>query len=279
PKHKPKLQQWRNLVSVIKQPDRPVVRIGVVAKYMDHEDTYTSVFEAIKSAAWANQVEANIVWVDAEKLEDDENLSLLDEVDAIVVPGGFGPRGVEGKIRAARYAMRQGRPYLGLCLGMQTAVIAVARQALGTDAVNSTEMDPGVQHPVIALMADQADVTDKGGTMRLGDYPCVIDKKSLSYRVYGTGKIKERHRHRYEFNNAYRETVAAAGLRLVGLSPDKRLVELVELEGHPFFVASQYHPEYKSRPNRPHPLFNALIEASLQKTDRAARKASNALTP
>ncbi|MBW3537990.1 CTP synthase [Candidatus Parcubacteria bacterium] len=270
PKRKPKLREWSNLVAVIKQPDEPVVRIGVVAKYMDHEDTYTSVFEAVKSAAWANKSRAEIVWIDAEKLEDDENLSLLDGLDGIVVPGGFGARGVEGKIRAAAYAMRQNKPYLGLCLGMQTAVIAVARQALGTNEVNSSEIDPKVKHPVIALMADQADVTDKGGTMRLGDYPCVLDKASLSYRIYGSHRIKERHRHRYEFNNAYRERLSAAGLVLAGLSPDKRLVELVELNRHPFFVASQFHPEFKSRPNRPHPLFDSFIKASLRPAGRLA---------
>lgn len=262
PKRRPNLSEWRKFVEVIKRPDHDSLRIGVVAKYMHHEDTYTSVFEAIKAAAWANRVQAEIVWVDAEKVVDD--MSLLDNLDGVIVPGGFGPRGVEGKITAANYAMDHKLPYLGLCLGMQTAVIALARRTLGTAMVNSTEMDPNVDHPVIALMADQTDVVDMGGTMRLGNYPCILESGTVSARAYGKSKIFERHRHRYEFNNAYREQLVAAGLVLAGLSPDQHLVELIEIKDHPFFVASQYHPEFKSRPNRPHPLFNAFIKAAVK---------------
>jgi CTP synthase len=260
-KRKPKLKDWQTLVNVIKQPDRQVLKIGIVAKYMHHEDTYTSVFEALKSAAWANKAYAELVWVDAEKLEDEENLSVLEGLDGIVVPGGFGPRGVEGKIRAGRYAMDHKVPYLGLCLGMQTAVIALARKVLGTDEANSTEMDEHVKHPVISLMADQEQVVDLGGTMRLGDYPCIFAPGTKIAKEYGAKRIMERHRHRYEFNNAYRDKLVDAGLILAGLSPDKRLVELIELADHPYFVASQFHPEFKSRPNRPHPMFNGFVKA------------------
>ncbi len=276
-KKTPKLKEWQNLVDVIKAQDRPTLKIGVIAKYMHHEDTYTSVFEAIKSAAWANKMYAQIVWVDAEKLEDDENLSLLDGLDGMVVPGGFGSRGVEGKIRAANYAIENNMPYLGLCLGMQTGVIAFARRVLKTNEVNSTEINPKVKHPVIDLMATQATVTDKGGTMRLGDYPCSLKPGTLIAGEYGVQKIMERHRHRYEFNNQYREVLVNAGLVLAGLSPDKQLVELIELSGHPFFVASQYHPEFKSRPNRPHPMFKGLIKAA--SNHFTAKTKSRAATP
>lgn len=274
PRHKAKLKDWEKLVDMVKHPDHKSVKIGVVAKYMDHEDTYMSVFEALKSAAWANGVRADIRWVDAETLVDDENLVALDQLDGIVVPGGFGARGVEGKIAAAGYALDHKHPYLGLCLGMQTAVIALARRALGTDNANSTEIDPVTEHPVIDLMADQQNVADKGGTMRLGNYPCVLDPKSRSAKLYGDKKIIERHRHRYEFNNAYRERLQSHGLRLAGTSPDKRLVELIEIEDHPFMIASQFHPEFKSRPNRPHPLFDGFIKAaighSIKKADKLA---------
>ena len=256
----PQLGDWHELVRVIQEPNRPEIKIGVAAKYLGNEDTYMSVFEAVKAAAWANGVKAKIVWVDCEKIEKDGTDSLK-AVDGIIVPGGFGSRGVEGKITAGLYAIDEQVPYLGLCLGMQTAVIGLARRALGDDDVNSVEMDAETKHPVISLMADQEQVTDKGGTMRLGDYDCVLAKGTISRQAYGSDEVVERHRHRYEFNNAYRETLTEAGLKLAGVSPDERLVELIELSGHPFFVASQFHPEFKSRPNRPHPLFNAFIAA------------------
>jgi CTP synthase len=259
---KPELAEWEELVSLITHPDHDKLRIAVVAKYMDHEDTYMSVFEAIKSAGWANRVRPEICWVDAEKIEKDGAEAHLGEYDGIVVPGGFGSRGVEGKIAAATFAMEHNIPYLGLCLGMQTAVIALARQ-IGLEHANSTEMNEDTPHPVIDIMEHQRDLFEKGATMRLGNYACKLDPASKSYAIYGAKEIHERHRHRYEFNNTYREELTAAGLRLAGLSPDDKLVEIIEMDGHPFFIASQFHPEYKSRPNRAHPLFDAFTQAAI----------------
>ncbi len=257
---KAKLGDWQRLVELIKHPDHKALRIGVVAKYMENEDTYLCVFEAIKAAGWANRIQPEICWIDAEKIEADP--SLLEGYDGLVVPGGFGSRGVEGKIMAGRYAMDNNVPYLGLCLGMQTAVIAVARKA-GLDGANTTEVDPDAKHPVIDIMADQKDVTNKGGTMRLGNYPCVLTKGTHSAKAYDAKQIDERHRHRYEFNNAYRDQLTAAGLIIAGLSPNKKLVEIIEIADHPFFVASQFHPEFKSRPPRPHQHFDGFIKATV----------------
>ncbi len=268
---KPKLESWQRLVELIKHPDHRTLKIGVVAKYMDNEDTYMSVFEAIKAAGWANRVRPEICWIDAEKLENDESGQMLSGYDGLVVPGGFGSRGVEGKINAATYAMEHKVPYLGLCLGLQTAVVAIAR-SIGLENANTTEVNPDTPHPVIDIMESQRDIESKGGTMRLGNYPCHLDPKSISAKAYGTKKIVERHRHRWEFNNAYRDELEAAGLRLAGLSPDGRLVEIVELDGHPYFVASQFHPEFKSRPNAPHPLFNAFVQTAIA---LRARRESN----
>lgn len=272
PTRKPKLNEWKRMVELIKHPDHRTLKIGVVAKYMDNEDTYMCVFEAIKSAGWANRVRPEICWIDAEQIND--NPALLEGYDGLVVPGGFGSRGVEGKIAAGEFAMEHKTPYLGLCLGMQTAVIALARRS-GLEGANTTEIDPKSPHPVIDIMADQKDVETKGGTMRLGDYPCVLDPKSMSAEAYKSKKIVERHRHRYEFNNAYRDQLTAAGLKLVGLSPDKRLVELIEIKDHPYFVASQFHPEFKSRPNRPHPLFDGFIKAGLKERGRREAELAN----
>lgn len=266
PSRKAKLSDWRHLVDLIKHPEHTTLKIGVVAKYMDNEDTYLSVFEAIKAAGWANRIRPEICWIEAEALENGDT-SLLEGYDGLVVPGGFGSRGVEGKIAAGGFAMDSGVPYLGLCLGMQTAVIALARRA-GLKDAHTTEVNPKTPHPVIDIMADQKDVTDKGGTMRLGDYPCMLDPESLSVTAYGEKTILERHRHRFEFNNQYRDQLTKAGLRLAGLSPDHRLVEVIEIKDHPFFVASQFHPEFKSRPNQPHPLFNAFIQAAVRERDR-----------
>ena len=260
---KAKLRDWEKLVELIKHPDHQAIKIGVVAKYMDNEDTYMSVFEAIKAAGWSNHVRPEIHWIDAEKLETDDSAILLSGYDGLVVPGGFGARGVEGKIRAADYAMEHGIPYLGLCLGMQAAVIAFARRQ-GLTGANSTEMNETTPHPVIDLMEHQRGITDKGGTMRLGDYPCHLKARTKAAKAYGEKKIKERHRHRYEFNNAYRDRLGKAGLEFAGLSPDGQLVEIIELPGHPFLMASQFHPELKSRPSRPHPMFNAFIKAALK---------------
>jgi CTP synthase len=260
---KAKLKDWEKLVDLIKHPENQALKIGVIAKYMDNEDTYMSVFEAIKAAGWSNRVRPEIHWIDAEKLESDDAAILLSGYDGLVVPGGFGGRGVEGKVRAASFAMAHNVPYLGLCLGMQVGVIAFARLN-GLTGANSTEMDAGTKYPVIDLMEHQKGVTDMGGTMRLGDYPCHLKPRSLAAKAYGEKKIKERHRHRFEFNNKYRERLAAAGLEFSGLSPDGNLVEIIELKDHAFFMASQFHPEFKSRPGRPHPMFHAFMQAALK---------------
>lgn len=257
----PNLREWKRMVDMIKHPDHRTLRIGIVAKYMDHEDTYICVFEALKSAGWANHIKPEICWIDAEALEKSTDNSLLEGYDGLVVPGGFGTRGVEGKIKAATYAITNKVPYLGLCYGLHMGVIALARLS-GLKGANTTEVDPNTPHPVIDLMEHQRDIEAKGGTMRLGDYPCVLEPKSLTAKAYGTKKIVERHRHRWEFNNTYRELLTNAGLQLVGLSPDKQLVEIIEIAEHPFFIASQFHPEFKSRPSRPHPLFDAFIKAA-----------------
>ncbi|HEX7260045.1 MAG TPA: CTP synthase, partial [Candidatus Saccharimonadia bacterium] len=255
------ISAWQHLNKTIFNNDKPPVKIGVVAKYMDHEDTYMSVTEAIKAASWAHGRQPEIVWVDAEGVEKEGPDGLLEGLDGIIVPGGFGSRGVEGKINAAAWARKHKVPYLGLCLGMQVAVIAVAREVLNDPLANTTEIDTETKHPVIALMDEQRRVVDKGGTMRLGNYPCKLADGSKAREAYGTGKIEERHRHRYEFNNEYRDQLAEAGLKIVGTSPDDKLVEIIELEDHPFFVASQFHPEFTSRPARPNQLFDAFVKA------------------
>ncbi|HVE80561.1 MAG TPA: CTP synthase [Candidatus Dormibacteraeota bacterium] len=267
---KPDLSSWRSLGKIIAKSDKPVVRVGVVAKYMDHEDTYMSVFEAIKSAAWAYDRQVEIVWIDAEQIEAEGPTKLLGDCDGIVVPGGFGSRGVEGKITAADYAMENNLPYLGLCLGMQTAVVALARKTLGRSS-HTTEANPKARHPVIDLMPDQKDIDQKGGTMRLGNYKCVLAPGTISAKAYGKKEVNERHRHRYEFNNKYRPALTKAGLVLAGLSPDKRLVELIEIKNHPFFVASQFHPEFKSRPLGPHPLFKSFMGAAIKQQQPSAK--------
>jgi len=268
---KPDLKDWSNLVDKIKSK-KPSISVGVIAKYMANEDTYLSVFEALRSAGWSHNLDINIVWVDSEKLEADSNL--LEGLDGILVPGGFGSRGVEGKVLAARYARLNGIPYLGLCLGMQVAVIDFAREVLGDESANSSEINPDAKNKVIYIMPNQIGV-DLGGSMRLGDHDAKIDKKSRSYLAYGKTKVSERHRHRYEFNNDYRELLQKAGLIIAATSPDGKLVEIVEHKNHPFFVASQFHPEYKSRPNRPHPLFKDFIGAIKHLNTKVANKSAN----
>ncbi|MBI3984133.1 CTP synthase [Candidatus Microgenomates bacterium] len=271
------LRTWKQLVTTATNPDLPKLRIGIVAKYLDHQDTYMSVCEAIKAATWQAGYQPQIIWVSAEELGANAQLiKQLATMDGLIVPGGFGKRGIEGKIRAADYAMKTGVPYLGLCLGMQIAVIALARRMVSPEA-NSTEFDPKTRHPVISLMADQTVVTDLGGTMRLGNYPCVLAANSLARRLYGRRRITERHRHRYEFNNAYRQVLTRHGLELVGLSPDGRLVEVIELKGHPFFVASQFHPEFKSRLTRPHPLFAGFVQAAINRQGQSSQSARHRL--
>ena len=255
---KPNLKNWRDLVSIASDENKPVVRVGVVAKYMDNEDTYMSVFEALRAAGWKHNVGVKINWIDAEKLESSSPSSLMKNIDGIVVPGGFGIRGVEGKIKAASYAMKNKLPYLGLCLGLQVSVVAVARVIFGQTA-NTVELDESCEHPVIHLMEDQRAITKKGGTMRLGNYECVLKKGSKAQKLYGKKSVNERHRHRYEVNNGYRERLEKAGVDIVGTSPDGELVELIELRDHPFFMASQFHPELRSRPDQTHPMFDGFI--------------------
>ncbi len=256
------LTEWKAMLARAMDKDAPLVRIGIVAKYMNNQDTYMSVFEALKSAAWSRGKQIDIVWVDAEKLAEEAATAeaFLKGLDGIVVPGGFGARAIEGKIKAAMYALQNKLPYLGLCLGLQISVIAAARLAGLTDA-NSTEFDPETKNPVIATMDEQVGKENTGGTMRLGNYRCDLEPGSLAEKVYGTKEIVERHRHRYECNNAYKDQYAAWGLKASGMSPDGKLVEMIEGTDHPFLLGSQAHPEFKSRPTVPHPMFVGLIDA------------------
>lgn len=261
---KPKLNAWRDVVKKATTNHKSKVTIGVVAKYMDNTDTYLSVFEALYSAAWWTGVGIKIRWIDAEGLEEKKDISKsFNGVDGILVPGGFGTRGLEGKIAAAKFALEHKIPYLGLCLGLQMGVIAAAR-IHGLEKANSTELDPKTPDPVIDTMPDQRGKENTGGTMRLGNYPCEIDKKSLAGKLYDTAKITERHRHRYECNNNYRDLYESWGIKAVGTSPDGKLIEMIEGIDHPFFLASQFHPEFRSRPNRPHPMFRGFIQATLE---------------
>ncbi len=255
------LTMWKELVTRIEK-EKPSVNIGLVGKYVQLEDAYMSVKEALYHAGLANDVDVNVVWINSENLEKERSLDLLDQVDGIVVPGGFGYRGIEGKIVAARYARERQLPYLGLCLGMQVMVIELARHVLNTDEVNSTEFDPHVRHPVIDLMPDQESITNMGGTMRLGIYPCHLMPDTLAGQAYGHQVVQERHRHRFEFNNAYRDILARKGMVFSGLSPDRRLVEIVEMDDHPWMLGCQFHPEFKSRPTHAHPLFRELVAAA-----------------
>ncbi len=255
------LTGWAKWVEAYKQP-KPKIRIGIVGKYVTLEDAYMSVREALIHAAVAVGRDLDIVWINSEDLERHRDTSVLEELDGIVVPGGFGYRGVEGKILAARYARENRVPYLGLCLGMQVMCIEFARYVLNSDEPNSTEFDPQTPHPVIDLMPDQRGIVELGGTMRLGAYPCKLVPNTRAYQAYKVELVYERHRHRWEFNNAYREILGRAGMVFSGLSPDERLVEIAELADHPFMLGTQFHPEFKSRPNRPHPLFVAFLEAA-----------------
>ncbi len=259
--HAPDLEKWRAFVQQLKAP-KPGMRIAIVGKYTALHDAYMSVREALYHAGVANNYDIDIDWVYSGDLEGDKGWNRLAEADGIVVPGGFGYRGVEGKIRAARWARENKVPYLGLCLGMQVMCIEFARHVLGWEAANSTEFDDTTDHPVIDLMIAQRGLDDMGGTMRLGHYPCVLTPGTLAAEAYGVAQVNERHRHRWELNNVYREQMEAAGMRFSGQSPDRLLVEIAELEEHPFMVGSQFHPEFQSRPNRPHPLFDAFIRAA-----------------
>jgi CTP synthase len=256
------LSEWRSLVSEIRRP-KPGLRIALVGKYVQLQDAYLSVREALYHAGVACGRDVEIVWINSEEIGRGRGWEQLQDVSGVVVPGGFGYRGVEGKIVAARWARENRVPYLGLCLGMQVMCIELARHILNSDTPNSTEFDLSTPHPVISLMPDQRDIADMGGTMRLGLYPCELVPGTKAARAYIVARVEERHRHRFEFNNAYREILQQAGLVLSGFSPDGRLVEIAELADHPFMLGSQFHPEFRSRPNRPHPLFKAFIEAAI----------------
>ena len=260
--HDPDLETWRELVDLIKRP-KPTLEIGLVGKYIELPDAYLSVTESLKHAGWAHEVDVKIRWVDSETVTPETAAERLRGLAGIVVPGGFGHRGIEGKVLAARYARQNRVPYLGLCLGLQCAVIEFARDVLRTEDANSTEFDMFTEHPVIDFMSDQRTMQEKGGTMRLGLYPARLTPGSKAAAVYGTELVYERHRHRFEVNNQYRALLEAAGMTLSGQSPDGRLVEIVELRDHPWFVASQFHPEFRSRPDRPHPLFDGFIGAAV----------------
>ena len=265
---KPKdMEHWHEMVArILKKYDRKV-KIAVVGKYVELHDAYISIAEALKHAAVANEAELEIKWVNSEKMEEDNNVEeMLKDVDGILVPGGFGNRGIEGKIMAVKYARENKIPFFGICLGMQCAVIEYARHMCGMEGANSAEFAPETRYPVIDLMPDQVDVEDMGGTMRLGLYPCKVYPGTLTEKAYGAELIYERHRHRYEFNNAFREQIVEKGLRIGGTLPNGRLVEIVELpeDVHPWFLGAQFHPEFKSRPTNPHPLFKEFIAAALR---------------
>lgn len=263
----PNMQPWEKLVEDVRKP-KPSVRVALVGKYVELQDAYMSVREALKHAALANNVEVEINWVHSADLEKEKGWDVVKQADAVLVPGGFGSRGIEGKILAARYARETKIPYLGLCLGMQVMCVDFARNVLGLEEANSSEFDRSTKHPIIDLMLDQRSITDMGGTMRLGLYPCMLQAGTKAAAAYGVPRVEERHRHRFEFNNAYRENFQKQGMVFSGLSPDGRLVEIVELADHPYMVASQFHPEFLSRPMNPHPLFVGLIKAAKDKAGK-----------
>jgi CTP synthase len=262
-----RLESWASMVETIKAP-KPAVRIGIVGKYVGMPDAYLSVAEALRHAALFHDRSVDIVWIDSSELEVGPVETKLRDLDGIVVPGGFGHRGVEGKVRASRFAREQRAPYLGLCLGMQVGVIDIARELLHNTQPNSTEFNAFTKYPVIDLMPEQRDLAEKGGTMRLGVWPCRLTPDTIAARAYDQPVIYERHRHRFEFNNEFRELFANAGVIFSGLSPDGRLVEIIELSGHPYYVGTQFHPEFKSRPDRPHPLFRDFIAACVEQQAR-----------
>jgi CTP synthase len=258
------LSQWSEMVDRIMNPKNEV-RIAVVGKYMKHRDSYKSVYESLDHAGIAHRARVLVVRVESEEVSARGAEALLGGVDGILVPGGFGMRGIEGKIEAIRYARIHQIPYFGICLGMQCAVVEFARNVLGFEDANSTEFDKTTEHPVIALMDEQQSVSQRGGTMRLGAWPCDLAPNRLARRAYGVESVSERHRHRYEFNNNYRKRFEEHGLQATGTSPDGTIVEIVELAKHPWFLAVQFHPEFKSKPTDAHPLFRDFVGAALQR--------------
>ena len=262
----PDMEEWQTMVHTLKNLEKDVT-VALVGKYTSLHDAYISVVEALKHGGLAHKSNVTIKWIPSEDLNEENADELLHDVSGILVPGGFGDRGIDGKITAIRYAREHGIPFLGLCLGMQLAIVEFARHVCGFNDAHSIELDPQTTHPVIHLMPEQDGIEDIGGTLRLGSYPCVLDKDSKAYELYGEETIHERHRHRYEVNNYYREDLQKSGMKLSGLSPDGRIVEMCELPSHPWFVATQAHPEFKSRPNRPHPLFKGFVGAALNYQD------------
>ncbi len=258
---KPKNEDWSKLVNKIqKSKKKETVNIAIVGKYTRLEDSYLSVVESLKHGGYANNVNVSIKFIDSEKIKEINVKQTLKDIDGIVVPGGFGSRGIDGMVTTIKYARKNKIPFLGICLGMQVAVIEFAKNVLKLKDVNSEEFKENCLNPVIHIMDEQKDIEQKGGTMRLGAYPCILKQGSYARKIYGKDEISERHRHRYEYNNKYREAMEKAGFKIVGTSPDGRLVEMVELKDHPFFVAGQFHPEFKSRPDKPAPLFVELIK-------------------
>ena len=272
----PKLDEWEEVVQRLKNPKHKVC-IGMVGKYMDLQDSYLSVHESVTHGGIRNDTAVEIRRIDAEDIERDGASAHLADLDGILVPGGFGDRGTEGKVMAAKFARENKIPYFGLCLGMQIAVIEFARNVAGLSLANSTEFDEDSPHPVIHIMADQKEITEKGATMRLGACPCRISRDSVSFDSYECEDVSERHRHRYEFNNDYRDRLSEKGLRVAGVNPERDLVEIVEVENHPWFVGVQFHPEFQSKPNKAHPLFAGFVEAVL--TRNLATKQQGAKTP
>ncbi|ADG67546.1 CTP synthase [Planctopirus limnophila DSM 3776] len=272
------MEGWELLVQKIRNPQHDVT-IAVVGKYIEHRDAYKSIYESLDHAGFKHDSRIIVKRIEAEELEQQDPAAILAGVDGILVPGGFGRRGIEGKIRAVRFARTQKIPYFGICLGMQVAVIEFAREVLGHKNANSTEFVADTDHPVICLLEEQKKVTHRGGTMRLGAQACRLAEGSLLAKLYGRTEISERHRHRYEFNPEYRDQFMAAGMNLVGTSPDGSLVEAVELPGHPWFAAVQFHPEFKSKPQSPHPLFDGFIKAALQRHQERALLAAAGTTP
>ena len=261
-KLEPKNEEWQKMIDHIRSIEEKEVKVAIVGKYVALEDSYLSVAESLRHAGFENDVKVSIDFVDSEEITNENAKQKLEKYDALLVPGGFGNRGIEGKIVTIRYARENKVPFLGICLGMQMAVVEFARNVLGLKDANSEEFDEKTSNPVIHIMDDQKNIEDKGGTMRLGSYPCVLKENTIAYKMYQQKEIAERHRHRFEYNNSYKEQMEANGLICSGTSPDGRLVEIVELKDHPYFIAGQFHPEFKSRPNRPGPLFKGLIEAA-----------------
>jgi CTP synthase len=261
------LTRWIDMLEVLRNPDDEV-SIGLVGKYVEYEDSYKSLKEALVHGAAAHKLRVDIHWIEAEGVDGENWERQLDDYDAILVPGGFGKRGIEGMINAIRYARENKVPYFGICLGMQTMVIEYARNVCGLERADSSEFDPSTPHRVIYKLRELKGVDELGGTMRLGAWPCVLKEDSFAHRAYGTAEISERHRHRYEFNREYEDILTAAGLRITGETPDRTYVEICEIGGHPWYLGCQFHPEFKSKPLEPHPLFRSFIAAAYENRKR-----------